>query len=390
MTSIDTWIISEASEHYRHLHQYPELSFQEEQTYQYICGVLRKHGIAYETVGNTSVIGFIPGQHPTHTVALRADTDALPLQENSCHPYPSQHPGIMHACGHDVHTACLLGAAIYLKQHQASLPVNIMLIFQAAEEVLPGGALEILQSSFFNSHYPEWIIAQHAEPDLPVGSVGLCPGSYMASGDEIYITLEGPGGHAALPDKSVDLVLIASHIVVALQQITSRHASPFMPTILTFGNVRCQSAMNIIPKEIVLEGTFRTFDENWRRQAKIDIENISSAIAHSMGAKGKTEIITGYPSLYNNPEKAAHTLRILESEFGKEHVILLSKRMTTEDFARYSQCIPATFIRLGVQGKQPSGKLHTPEFYADPEAFSYGIRTLCSLAMSSSVFITHC
>lgn len=150
-----------------------------------------------------------------------------------------------------------------------------------------------------------------------------------------------------------------------------------------------QSAMNIIPKEIILEGTFRTFDENWRRQAKMDIENISSAIAHSMGAKGKTEIITGYPSLYNNPEKAAHTLRILESEFGKEHVILLSKRMTTEDFARYSQGIPATFIRLGVQGKLPGGKLHTPEFYADPEALSYGIRTLCSLAMSSSVFITH-
>lgn len=384
MRSIDERIITKVLDHYIYLHQHPELSFQENLTCQYICQVLDQLHIPYEIVGKTGVIGFLESRNSKRTIALRADIDALPLNEDCGHRIKSVHPNVMHACGHDLHTACLLGAAEFLKCHENTLPHNIMLVFQHAEEVLPGGAIDILSNPFFKSHWPEWIIAQHAEPDLPVGTLGLCPGQYMASGDEIYITLYGPGGHAAFPDKSADLVLIAAQIIVALQQITSRQASPLIPTVLTFGNIRCHSAMNIIPQEIVLEGTLRTFDETWRQKAKEHILRISSAMAESMGAQAKINMIEGYPSLFNDPEKAEQAIRILKSEVGNEQVILLPKRMTTEDFARYSQVIPATFFRLGVKGEYSCGKLHTPQFCADPKALEYGTRTLCALAIASA------
>lgn len=382
--TIEGELISKLLTHYTYLHKHPELSFQEYATCKYICNCLKQNDIPYEIVRKTGVIGWIQSEKAQRTIALRADIDALPIEENAMHAIRSCTPGIMHACGHDIHTACLLGAAEYLNNCKSSLPANVMLIFQPAEELLPGGALEILQSKFFKTHRPDWIIALHAEPDLNVGQVGICPGQYMASGDEIYITLHGSGGHAAFPDKAPDLILIASHVVVALQQITSRNASPFIPTVLTFGNIRCQSAMNIIPQEIALEGTFRTFDETWRTQAKELIRRISLATIEAMGAKGKVNIVEGYPSLYNHPEKAKAAMKILESELGNGQVVLLSQRMTTEDFARYSQEIPATFIRLGVKGENQGGKLHTPDFYADPTALEYGVRTLCTLVLNQA------
>lgn len=381
---IDDKIISKVLEHYIHLHQHPELSFQETLTCRYIRDILEQNAIPHESVGKNGIIGFLEGRDKKQTIALRADLDALPIAEDDTHVIKSAHSNTMHACGHDLHTACLLGAAELLKNRQAALPCNVMLIFQHAEEVLPGGAVEVLAHPLFRSHTPDWIIAQHAEPDLPVGTIGLCPGQYMASGDEIYITLHGPGGHAALPDKSVDLVLITAQIIVALQQITSRNASPFIPTVLTFGNIRCHSTMNIIPQEIVLEGTFRTFDEKWRQKAKENIRKISLAVAESMGAKIEVNIIEGYPSLFNDPNKAEKAIQILKSELGNEKVILLPKRMTTEDFARYSQVIPATFIRLGVKGELPCGKLHTPQFCADPKALEYGVQILCALVLNSA------
>lgn len=384
MTAINEELISKVLARYTYLHEHPELSFQEYATSKYICNCLKQNDIPYEIVGKTGVIGWIQSKENIHTIALRADMDALPIEENPMHTIRSCTPGIMHACGHDVHTACLLGAAEYLKKHQSSLPANVMLIFQPAEELLPGGAQEILNSEFFKAHRPDWIIALHAEPELPVGQAGICPGQYMASGDEIYITLRGSGGHAAFPEKTPDLILIASHVVVALQQITSRKASPFIPTVLTFGNIRCHSAMNIIPQEITLEGTFRTFNETWRAEAKELIQRISLATIEGMGASGEVNITEGYPSLYNDPEKARTSMRILESELGNGQVILLPKRMTTEDFARYTQEIPATFIRLGVKGKTETGKLHTPGFQADPAALEYGVRTLCSLVLTPS------
>lgn len=384
MVTIDEEITSNSLKHYRYLHQHPELSFQEKITCKYICKALENADIPYERVGETGVLGLIQGHQTQQTLALRADIDALPLDENPKHALKSLYPGTMHACGHDLHTACLLGAASYLKKKQASLATDVLLIFQHAEEVLPGGATDMLEHPFFRTHWPAWIIAQHADPGLTTGQVGICPGKYMASGDEIYITLRGPGGHAALPDKSADLVLIASQIIVALQQITSRQASPLIPTVLTFGNIRCHSAMNIIPKEITLEGTFRTFDETWRNKAKEQISKITLAIAESMGASAEINIVEGYPCLYNHPEKAGLASRILKTELGDEQVIPLPQRMTTEDFARYSQVIPATFLRLGVKGQTAAGKLHSPDFYADPPAIEYGIRTFCSLVIQSS------
>lgn len=390
MITIGDKIISNALKYYTYLHQHPELSFQEKASCKYICNILDQNSIPYEMAGPTGVIGWIESPHSTRTIALRADIDALPINEQENHQICSQYPGIMHACGHDLHTACLLGAAEYLNKQKSELSANILLIFQHAEEVLPGGAIDILQHHFFQKHRPEWIIAQHAEPDLPVGTTGICPGEYMASGDEIYIRLKGPGGHAALPEKTADLILIASHIIVALQQITSRNASPFIPTVLTFGNIRCQSAMNIIPKEITLEGTFRTFDESWRTEAKKRIRQIAFAIAESMGAQAEIDIIEGYPSLYNDLEKANVTINILRSATENNQVILLPRRMTTEDFARYSQIIPATFVRLGVKGKTPCGKLHTPAFCADTDALKYGIQNFCALVTVSSSIVINC
>ncbi len=383
---IDKKIISHAMEHYAYLHRHPELSFQEMETRNYVESILNGLGISYEKAGLNGIIALLPGKDPNRTIALRADMDALPIMEDEAHSICSLRPGIMHACGHDLHTACLLGATEYLHEHSAHLPVNIMLIFQHAEEVLPGGARDILESMFFKRHRPEWIIGQHAEPDLQVGHAGLCPGAYMASGDEVYITLRGPGGHAALPDQSSDLVLIASHIVVALQQITSRLASPQIPTVLTFGNIRCQSSMNILPKEITLEGTFRTFDELWRTKAKKHIRQISQAIAESMGAEAEVKIVEGYPVLYNDPEKTQTAIEVLKKNLGEENISLLPRRMTTEDFARYSQVIPATFLRLGVRGENNCGKLHTSGFYADPSGVPIGIQTLCCLALTYPQF----
>ncbi len=379
----DNPIISDALAHYHYLHQHPELSFEEHLTAGYVREVLERYKVSCQNVGATGVLGFIPGQDSSRTIALRADLDALPITEDSTHSILSTHPGKMHACGHDLHVSCLLGATGFLQSHRETLPQNVLLIFQAGEEVLPGGAQEVIQHPFFQSHRPEWIVALHAEPDLPVGSVGLCPGQYMASGDEIYITLEGPGGHAALPERSADLILIASHIVVALQQIVSRHASPFIPSVLTFGNICCHSVMNMIPQQVRLEGTFRTFDESWRSAAKKKIREISEAIARSMGATPSIKIVDGYPSLYNDPIKTGYTQTLLEKILGNDKVVRLSQRMTTEDFARYSQIIPATFIRLGVQSPEHvCGKLHTPEFYPDLRALDYGIRTLCEISLN--------
>lgn len=382
MIHISPELITNVRAHYTYLHEHPELSFAEEQTAAYIRRFLDRLQIQHTDAGPTGIIGFLPGRDPSRTIALRADFDALPISEQEDHPIISRNPGIMHACGHDLHTAVLLGATEMLATR--SLPFNLMLIFQHGEEVLPGGARDIIGNAFFQTHLPEWIIALHAEPELPVGQLGICPGQYMASGDEIYITLHGPGGHAALPDRSADLILIASHIVVALQQITSRNASPFIPTVLTFGHFRCHSMMNIIPKEVRLEGTFRTFDETWRQEAKNRIRRIATAIAESMGARPTVEIIEGYPCLCNQPEKAEQAIQTLKAEFGEKQVIRLNRRMTTEDFARYSQILPATFIRLGVgSSTHPAGKLHTPEFFPDLAALETGIRTLCSLILNN-------
>lgn len=383
MTKIDDPTLEAARQHYKYLHENPELSFNEYGTSAYVKKILDNEGIRYESAGTTGIIGIIKGKQTTRTIGLRADMDALPLQESSAHTLRSRNDGIMHACGHDLHTACLLGTIQYLNRVKDTLPANVLFIFQHGEEVLPGGAVDMIQSPLFKATQPEWLIALHAEPELPVGSVGLHAGQYMASGDEIYIKIKGEGGHAALPYKTVDTVLVASHLVVALQQIVSRRSNPMIPSVLTFGNIRCNSVMNIIPKEITLEGTFRTFDETWRLEAKQLIQQMSLSVAQGMGADCDVNIVEGYPSLYNDPEKTGQAIRLLQDLLGTDHVVRLEKRMTTEDFARYSRIVPATFIRLGVSNPgQPSGKLHTPEFCPDLHAVGVGIEILSNLVVN--------
>lgn len=358
---------------FHHLHSHPELSFQEEKTSEFICNKLDEYGISYKKYANTGIVGIIKGKKEGKTIGLRADMDALPIEEDPSNPYCSQNKGVMHACGHDIHMTCLLGAAKILQTIKDSICGNILLIFQPGEEVLPGGAKQIIEEGAFKDMKPDWIGALHCDPTLPVGTAGFRKGMYMASGDEIFITVKGDGGHAALPHKTSDTVLIASHIVVALQQIVSRHCPPAIPSVLTFGKIVGNGAVNIIPKEVKIEGTFRTMDEQWRAKAKNLIKEISESVSRSMGAECEVNIIDGYPYLENHPEYTAESIKLAEEYLGVDNIHELDIRMTTEDFGYYSQVYNTSFFRLGVKDStKKEYALHTPEFKATEKAINYG------------------
>ena len=269
----------------RHLHKYPELSFQEYKTSAYICQKLEEYGIEYKKgIAETGVLGIIKCKNPNKKViALRADIDALPIQEETNLEFKSVNENVMHACGHDLHTACLLGASKILKELKEELEGTLLLLFQPGEELLPGGARLMLDQGVFSDIKPNYIIAQHVLPDMKCGHVGYKSGMYMASGDEIYLNIKGQGGHGALPHKLTDTVLVASHIIVALQQIVSRNGNAEIPTVLSFGKIEANGATNIIPDEVKIAGTLRTMDESWRKQAKQLINQIAQNTAKAMG-----------------------------------------------------------------------------------------------------------
>lgn len=379
---------NELVEIFEHLHTNPELSFQEIKTSEFICNKLSELNIPYKKYANTGIVGVIEGGKKGKNIGLRADMDALPVNEDESHQCCSANKGVMHACGHDVHMTCLLGAAKILNEIKKDIHGNILLIFQPGEEVLPGGAKQMIEEGAFENITPEWIGALHCEPTLPVGSAGFRKGMYMASGDEIFIKVRGKGGHAALPHKTADTVLIASHIVVALQQISSRHCPPSVPSVLTFGKIIGNGAVNIIPKEVSIDGTFRTMDEEWRAKAKKLIKQIAESTASSMGAECEVNIIDGYPFLENDPEYTESVIKIAEDYLGKENINNLDIRMTTEDFGYYSQKFKTSFFRLGV--KNISGKeyaLHTPEFIADKNSFTYGSGLLSYIAYNMGQYL---
>ena len=366
---------------FHHLHSHPELSFQEEKTSEFICNKLDKYGIAYKKYAQTGIVGIIKGGKDGRNIGLRADMDALPINENPTNPYCSVNEGVMHACGHDIHMTCLLGAAKILQTIKESVCGNILLIFQPGEEKLPGGAKQMIEEGAFDDIKPDWIGALHCDPSLPVGSAGFRKGMYMASGDEIFIDVKGKGGHAALPHKTSDTILIASHIIVALQQIVSRHCPPSIPCVLTFGKITGNGAVNIIPKEVNIEGTFRTMNEEWRSRAKKLIREISISLAESMGAECKVNIIDGYPYLENDPQYTEESIRLAEHYLGKENTHELEIRMTTEDFGYYSQKFRTSFFRLGVKDNtQREFALHTPEFIAGERSINYGSGLLAWIA----------
>jgi amidohydrolase len=368
----------------QHLHANPELSFQEFKTCQFIKEKLEGWGIETQLMATTGVIGLIKGKNPNSKIlALRADMDALPIQETNEVSYKSQNDGVMHACGHDVHSASLLGAAQILQGLKEEWQGTIKLIFQPGEEKLPGGASILIKEGVLENPKPTTILGQHVEPLLEVGKVGIKSGLFMASADEIHVTVRGKGGHGARPHQCVDTILMASQLIVQLQQLVSRNADPLMPTVLTFGKIASVGgATNIIPNEVNILGTLRTFDEVWRAKAHQILKDSAQLICKSMGGSCDFDIHIGYPFLENNVELTEKVKKDMENYLGAKNVIDLPARMGGEDFAFYSQEIPACFYRLGVQNPNGSG-LHTTNFDVDEASLEVGAGLMAYLATQS-------
>jgi len=373
----------------RHLHAHPELSFQEAETMAYISGKLTELGILHTTnVGGYGIVGLIHGRNPEKkTIALRGDMDALPITEKNDVAYKSCNPGVMHACGHDVHTTNLLGAAQLLNEVKEHFEGTVKLVFQPAEERLPGGASIMIKEGVLKNPDVETIVGQHVLPQMEAGKVGFRPGIYMASCDEIFITVKGNGGHGAQPNLTVDTVLVASHIVVALQQVVSRRANPIIPTVLSIGKIIGNGATNVIPGEVYMEGTLRTFDEAWRAEAKQHIRSIVKGIAASMGAEVELRIEHGYPYLQNNEELTLQSIEWAKEYLGEENVEILPVRMTAEDFSYYTQVVPACFYRLGTgnAARGITSSIHTPTFDIDERALKIGAGLMAWLAYKQLV-----
>jgi amidohydrolase len=368
----------------RHLHTHPELSFKEFETAAFIKARLTSWGIPFEAMANTGVVGLIKGDLPSdQVIALRGDIDALPIVEANDKPYTSQNPGVMHACGHDVHTSSLLGAAYILNSLKAEFGGTIKLIFQPGEEMLPGGASMMIAEGVLENPKPQHIIGQHVMPLIDAGKVGFRSGIYMASTDELYVTVKGKGGHGAQPQQNIDPVLITAHIIVALQQIVSRNADPRLPTVLSFGKVIANGATNIIPNEVKLEGTFRTLNEDWRREAKLLMKKMAEGIAESMGGSCEFTIMNGYPFLINEEKLTANVRAYAEDYLGAENVVDLDIWMAAEDFAYYSQVTDACFYRLGTgnAAKNTQFSVHHPNFDVDEDALKISTGLMAYMAL---------
>jgi amidohydrolase len=360
----------------RHLHANPELSYQEFNTAKYVGDRLKSIGLSpTEGVATTGLTVEIQGKNPTRkSVALRADMDALPIHEANEVPYKSKVQGVMHACGHDVHTSSLLGTARILNTIKDQFEGTVRLIFQPGEEKNPGGASYMIRDGVLKNPQPSGIIGQHVFPLLPVGKIGFREGMYMASCDEIYLKVIGKGGHGAAPELAIDPILIASHIIIALQQVISRNASPKQPTVLTFGRITGEGATNIIPNEVDIAGTFRAMNEEWRESALKKIKKMAEGIAEGMGGRCVVDISRGYPYLENNPELTRRIRKAAEAYVGSENIVDLDITLGAEDFSYYSQVIPASFYRLGTrnEAKGITSYVHTPTFDVDEDALKLG------------------
>ena len=361
----------------RHFHAHPELSKQEEQTSAYISKLLSEWGIEHRAgIAGYGILGLVKGKKPgDKVIALRADMDALPIREANPVPYVSVNPGVMHACGHDVHMASLLGTARILKSLENDFGGTVKLIFQPSEEKYPGGALPMIQAGVLENPRPAFIIGQHVYPEMEAGKIGLRSGKYMASTDEVHLTITGKGGHAAIPHKVIDPVVITAQIILALQQIVSRNAQATTPSVLSFGRVIADGQANIIPDEVRVSGTMRTFDEEWRLEMQNRIRKISTAVAESMGGKCEVDVHKGYPFVYNDPGVTEKVRQYAEEYLGKENVEELEMRMTAEDFSYFAREIPGCFYRLGVMNKAAgiTSNLHTPTFDADESSLETGM-----------------
>lgn len=358
-----------------HLHAHPELSFKEYETSRFIAGKLSEWNINYKIIAETGVVALIEGKNPLkRIVALRADMDALPILEENNVEYKSQNNGVMHACGHDVHTTCLLGAAKILNELKDEWEGSVKLIFQPGEEKNPGGASLMIKEGVLENPRPEAIAALHVHPGLPVGKLSFRSGLVMASADEIYITIKGKGGHAAAPHVTTDTILVAAQIVISLQQIISRNKDPLTPSVLSICSFKGGNSTNVIPAEVKLMGTFRAMDEAWRYKAHELIKKQTIEIAHALNAEADVHIDVGYPAVYNNADATANAAKLAKEFIGNENVEETEIRMGAEDFGFYAQQIPACFFRLGVRNEKKSivHQVHTPNFNIDEGALETG------------------
>lgn len=369
----------------REIHSNPELAFEEYETAELVSNFLKKNGIPHETgIAKTGVVALIEGRNPEKkTIALRADMDALPIFEKNTLDYKSKNVGKMHACGHDVHTASLLGAAKILNAARDYFEGSIKLIFQPSEEKYPGGAKIMIQEGVMENPSLSAIFGQHVFPELESGKVGFKSGKYMASTDEIFITIKGKGGHGAIPHKNIDPVLIASHLVVAMQQIVSRNSNPVMPTVLSFGRIIGEGQTNVIPDEVKLEGIMRTFDEDWRTEMKEKINSLAHNLCKSMGGSCDVFIDQGYPFLVNDPATTEKARKNAMEYLGKDNVVELDLRTTAEDFAYFSQKVAGCFYRLGTRNEKEGivSNLHTATFNVDEDSLITGMGMMAWLAV---------
>ena len=370
----------------RDLHQHPELSFQEMRTSEIIKSFLAKHGIPYtEGWAGYGIVATIHGNTEGPLVMLRADMDALPILEENDVPYRSLEEGIMHACGHDVHTSSLLGTAVILNELKAHIHGEIRLIFQPGEEKLPGGASIMIDEGLFTVGKPDRIIAQHVHPPLKAGHVGFRSGLYMASADEIYITIKGKGGHAATPHLCIDPIVIAARVVTALQEMISRTKDPMSPGVLTVGRIFSDGgATNVIPDTVHMEGTLRAMDEHWRSDTHQRIKTLVDHICIASGATNETKIVTGYPSLVNDDKVTSMCREAAVQYLGEDKVHELPLRMTSEDFAFYTRLAPASFYRLGTGWEDPERNfpVHSNRFDINEEALETGMGLMAFIALS--------
>lgn len=368
-----------------HIHSNPELSFQEYNTAAFVEQKLKEFGIdGVHRIAETGVTFCLEGRKKGKIIALRADIDALPIQEANEVSYKSKNNGAMHACGHDVHTASLLGAAKILAQLKDHFDGTIKFIFQPGEEKSPGGASILIKEGILANPEPQFILGQHVMPLITEGKVGFRKGKYMASADEIYLTVKGKGGHAAMPENFVDPIAISSQIIVSLQQVVSRMANPKIPSVLSFGKIQGGNVNNVIPDEVKIDGTFRTFDEDWRKLALQRVKDVAQSIASSMGGSCKVEVAPGYPYLVNDDEYTDRNIAAAKAYLGEENVEELDLWMAAEDFAFYTHEVPGCFYRLGTRNEEKgiTSGVHTPTFDIDENALKTGMGLLAYLAVS--------
>ena len=375
---------SEIQDIRRYLHQNPELSFVEYETSKYLKGRLQDWGIQIDQDWvSTGFTVLVDSGRPGKTVAIRADLDALPILEKAGVEYKSKADGKMHACGHDVHSACLMGVAKILTETKECWKGKAVLIFQPGEEKLPGGASLMIEEGLLEKYQPDLILAQHVYPEFEVGKVGFKSGIYMASADEIYLTVKGVGGHGALPHRNIDPIVIAASIIIDLQTLASRVAPPTLPTVLSFGKIIGEGATNVTPSEVKLEGTLRTFNEEWREVFHKKITQICTDIAEGHGGSCEVDIRKGYPFLVNDDRITKSSINFAQKYLGQDKVELLDLRMTAEDFSYFSQRVPSCFYRLGVGNKLKgiNKSVHHPEFEVDETSLQTGVGLMAYIAI---------